>query len=274
MKAQLKTILILALVFVQFAQAQSPWTRQKGKAYVQLGFSGIFYDKLESKGKTVDLPHDVTDITSQVYGEYGITDKLEAQLILPFKIVGYKGKTNNFSESLSGIGNVNLGLKYKIFDGNWKISAGLQYAFNSITKDNVKDLSTGFNAETALPYITFGTSSGKWYYFGNVGYGYMSNTYSDFFKFSAEVGYSVTEKSHLIFVLDTKNIVSKEEAFNTDSYQWASYLDRQSYSAVGLKFNYEFSKDKFGLNFAALGAFDLDNAPAAPSFNFGLYSKF
>ena len=209
MKTKIKTLLILVLISVQVAQAQSPWTREKGKAYLQLGFSGIFYNKLEFEGKTIDLPYDVSDITSQIYSEYGITDKLEAQLILPFKIVSYEGKTGNFSESLSGIGNVNLGLKYKVLDGNWKVSAGLQYAFNSITKDNVKNLSTGFNAETALPYLTVGTSSGKWYYFGNVGYGYMTNTYSDFFKLSAEVGYNVTEKSHLIFVLDTKNIVSK-----------------------------------------------------------------
>ena len=274
MKTKIKILLILILISVQVAQAQSPWTREKGKTYLQLGFSGIFYNKLEFERKTIDLPYNVTDITSQIYGEYGITNKLEAHLIIPYKIVGYKGKTGNFSESLSGIGNVSLGLKYKVFDGNCKVSAGLQYAFNSITKDNVKNLSTGFNAETAMPYLTFGTSSGKWYYFGNVGYGYMTNTYSDFFKLSAEVGYNVTEKSHLIFVLDTKNIVSEEEAFNKDSYQWASYLDRQSYSAVGLKFNYEFSKDKFGFNLAALGAFDLDNAPAAPSYNFGLYSKF
>lgn len=274
MKIKLKTTLILSFLFVQFVQAQSPWTRDKGKAYLQLGFSGIFYNKIEKNGKTVDLLYDVSDITSQIYGEYGLTNNLEAQLILPFKSVGYKSSNGNVSENLSGIGNVNLGLKYKIFNGNWKVSTGLQYAFNSITKDNIKKLSTGFNAETVLPYVTAGTSSGKWYYFGNIGYGYMTNTYSDFFKFSAEVGYNITEKSHLIFVLDSKNIVSKEEAFNTDSYQWNSYLDRQSYTAAGLKFNYEFSKDKFGLNLAALGAFDLDNAPAAPSFNFGLYSKF
>ena len=66
MKTKIKTLLILVLVSVQVAQAQSPWTREKGKTYLQLGFSGIFYNKLEFERKTIDLPYNVTDITSQI----------------------------------------------------------------------------------------------------------------------------------------------------------------------------------------------------------------
>jgi hypothetical protein len=265
------TLLLLVCAFNSFAQ--SPWTREKGKAYVQVGFTGLFYDKIQLDGERITLPNDVSDITLQVYSEYGITDQLEAQLIIPFKSVGYESKVGNVSESLSGIGNVSLGLKYKLYDKKWKISSGLLYTSNSIKKEETVGLSTGFNANIFLPYLTAGSSSGKWYYFTKVGYGYMDNNYSDFLNATFEIGYEVIKKGHLMFILDTRNVISKESAFDNDSFQWPSYLDRQTYNAVGIKGNYEFKKDKFGLNFAYIGATGIDNAPLAPTLNFGLYTK-
>lgn len=253
--------------------AQGPWTKEKGKAYLQIGLTSLSYSKAQINGKLTELGADYSDITTQLYSEYGITKDLEAQLIIPFKSVSYKSDFINQSEKLSGLGNVTLGLKYKFFDNSLKISGGIQYSLNSIAKNDTQTLSTGFNASTILPYITAGSSSGKWYYFGNLGYGYMNSEYSDFLKIGAEVGYNVIEKGHIMLVLDNRLIVSKENAFLKDANQWPSYSDRQSYSAVGLKLNYEFIKDTFGANFAALGAFALDNAPAAATLNFGIYAK-
>ena len=272
MKKSILHILFLS-IFVPLTFAQSPWTKQKGKAYVQLGLTSLQYNKQHINGNQVDLNADFSDITTQIYTDYGLTNQLEAQLIIPFKIVDYKSKTGGFSNNLSGFGNLGLGLKYKLYDQNWKISFGLQYAANSITKNPSKNLSTGFNANTFLPYLTAGSSYQKWYFFGNVGYGYMDNQYSDFLKFGGELGYNVSQKGHLILVLENKKIISKENAFFNDVNQWASYSDRQSYSAVGLKFNYEFKKDKFGANFAIIGATGIDNAALAPTLNFGLYTK-
>ena len=101
----------------------------------------------------------------------------------------------------------------------------------------------------------------------------MNNNYSDYLKATFEVGYEIIKKGHLIFVLDTRNVIAKEDAFITDTAQWPSYLDRQTYNAIGLKVNYEFKKDKFGANFAAIGATGIDNAPLAPTLNIGVYAK-
>ncbi len=266
-------VTVCALVVTHAAVAQSPWTREKGKAYVQLGFTGLFYDEIQLEGEKTVLPVDISDVTVQLYSEYGITDKLEAQLIIPFKSVGYETKVGSNSESLSGLGNVSMGLKYKLYDKKWKVSSGLLFTANSITKDSDIGLTTGFNANTYLPYVSAGSSINKWYYFAKAGYGYMDNDYSDFINATFEVGYEVIKKGHLIFILDTRNIVSKEDAFDNDEFQWASYLDRQTYNAIGIKGNYEFKKDKFGANFAIIGATGIDNAALAPTLNFGVYTK-
>ncbi|WPR70694.1 hypothetical protein SLW70_12215 [Flavobacterium sp. NG2] len=271
MKQQSKLVVIVILLFSQFIQAQSPWTKEKGKAYIQLGASGIFYNQAEIDGKTVDLNADYSDVTTQLYTEFGLTDKLEAQLIVPYKIVSVKSAINNATADLSGLGNITIGLKYKLYDQAWKVSAGLQYVANTIDYDN--GLSTGFAANSLIPYLAAGTSTGKWYYFGNLGYGYMSNNYSDYVKLDAELGYNIIPKGHIILAFNSKNVISKETAFNNNSTQWPSYLDRQTYNAMGLKLNYEFTPDKFGANFSVFGAFGNDNAPLAPSLNLGIYTK-
>jgi hypothetical protein len=66
-------------------------------------------------------------------------------------------------------------------------------------------LSTDFNANTFIPYLSAGTSNWEVVLFWNIGYGYMTNNYSDYLKFTAEVGY--TSKRALILALDTKTLL-------------------------------------------------------------------
>jgi hypothetical protein len=274
MKNNFKLLILVFFCMTQSTFSQSPWTREKGKAYVQLGFSGIFFNQYaDSKGDKVDLPSDFSDVTLQAYGEYGITNELEAQLVLPFKSLSSSVTNAIESRSYSGLGNISLGLKYKILDKDWKLSGGLLFTPKTSQYDDKSDFSTGFNATTVLPYVSIGTSAGKLYYYGNVGYGYMTNDYSDYFRLNAEVGYNVIPKGHIILALDTRNIISKEKAFDNDLKQSISYPDRQTYNALGLKLNYEFTQDKLGANFSVFGAFGNQNAPLAPSINLGIYAK-
>lgn len=273
MKNEFKTIVIIILFFSKLASAQSPWTKDKGKAYVQLGFSGLYYNKAQLDGEKVNLNANYSDVTLQAYSEYGITNKLEIQAILPYKVLASKNQTTLISRSFSGIGNITMGIKYRVFDKKVKISTGLLFTEKTSKYDDKSGLSTGFNARTILPYVSIGSSNDKWYYYGSLGYAYMDNDYSDYLKVGAEIGYNIIPKGYIMLVLETRNIISKEKAFKNDFKQSISYTDRQTYNAVGLKTNYEFTKDKFGVNFSIFGAFSNDNVPLAPSLNIGIYTK-
>ncbi len=271
------SFLILCVIISIDINAQGPWTKEKGKGYIQVGFSSIQYDKTQYNANELATGNNNTDVTLQLYTEYGLTNKLEVQLILPYKMVESTNKITNVSKTLTGISNTTLGLKYLLQDKKWKISTGLQFSTRSNNKDNLKGFRTGFEASTFLPYFTFGSSSNKWYYYGNIGYGLMTNNYSDFVKIAGEVGYNIIPKGHLMFVFDAKNIVTKESFYTIDNVSYrntANYLDRQSYFAVGIKGNYEFVKNKFGANAAFIGALNTNNTPLAPSINFGIYAKF
>lgn len=272
----MKNKLIICLLVLSFldSNAQSPWTREKGKTYLQIGFTGLFYNAYVFDGKKIENSDDYSDVTTQVYAEYGLSKNLDIHAILPYKFVSVTDKSSSKTDNLSGIGNISIGLKYKISDKNWKVSSGIVYTSNSIKKDATIGLSTGLNTNAFMPYVTIGSSHNKLYYYFNLGYGYLDNNYSDYVKLTAEIGYELLPKGHLIFVLDSKNVVSKESAFINDATQWPSHLDRQAYQAFGIKANYEIKKDKFGVNFAAFGAAGIDNSPLAPTLNLGVYTKF
>ena len=272
MKKNLLTTLVSLFYISQCLYAQSPWTREKGATYLQLGLTTLSYSSLQFDGNKLDDRGNYTDNTIQAYAEHGITSKLEGQIIVPYKIASYNAE--NVSNTISGLGNISLGLKYKLVDKSWKISSGILYSANSIKKDaDLVVKTTGINATTITPYLSAGSSYKKWYYFGNIGYGYMNNEYSDYLKATFELGYNIIPKGHLILVLDTRNPIAKENAFTNDPFQWASTLDRQTYNAFAIKGNYEFIEGKFGVNIATIGAFGIDNAPLAPTLNFGLYAK-
>ena len=267
---------VVILVFTNVF-AQGPWTKGKNKAYLQIGFSGIFYDKVQINKKPVDLNVNISDVTTQFYGEYGITDQLDCTLILPYKSIAATSKVGNLKSDISGLSNITLGLKYKLLDNKWKISSGLFYSASNFKANESIGLRTGFGANTYLPYVTAGSSSGNFYYFGNIGYCYMSNDYTDFLKVGGEIGYKVATKSHLILNLDLKQPLKAEKYFDSidnSFYQFSTtYIDKQQFIGLGLKFNNEFIDDKFGANLGINIATNIDNLPSKPSYNFGVYYK-
>ncbi len=271
----LKTCILL---FGIITFAQGPWTREKGKFFTQIGFSSINYDRININDVNFDTNNNYFDYTIQSYTEYGLTDKIEIQAILPFKYLGYENKNGTNKQKFGGLGNISLGGKYKIMDKNLKLSAGLLVSLNTIFKDDNEGLRTGFESNTIHPYITLGQGINKFYYYGNLGFGYMDNGFSDFVRLNLEAGYEVIPKGHLIFVIDLKQpIEDKSTFFDNDKFSYfstANYLDRQAYSAIGIKANYEVVKDKFGVNLGVFGAASSKNIPQAPSINLSTYFKF
>jgi hypothetical protein len=268
-------ICLLSFLISPLLLAQSPWLQGKNNAFVQVGFSGIYYNEVKTSTETISGLANFRDVTIQLYSEYGISDKLDILAVLPYKFIGYDGILLPANENLTGIGNITLGLKYKICDGTWKLSAGLNYIGNSIKANADKGLRTGFESNTYLPYISIGSATGKWYYFGNLGYGYMSNNYSDYLKIGGEVGYKFIKNTHIIAITDLRNTFNDATFENNSNYEATGfYLDGQKYLAAGLKLNHEFIADKIGANISTIGAFNLENAPNAPSINIGFYTKF
>ena len=103
----MKQAILLLLTSITFAQ--SPWTREKGKTYLQLGFTSLSYNSFQLDGKKVDIAGRVSDQTFQIYSEYGISKNLEAQVILPYKSILVENSVSSSTTNLSGLGNITVG---------------------------------------------------------------------------------------------------------------------------------------------------------------------
>jgi hypothetical protein len=151
-------ILIIA-ISSPLLHAQSSWTKEK--AYVQLGISALYYNRAQINETPKTLAADNTNITTQIYTEYDLTNNLEVLLVVPVKLASLNEIRTNTSRNISGLRNLTFELKYRIYNQKCKISTGFQYQSNTSKKDVNTGLSTDFNANTFIPYLSAGTRNRK-----------------------------------------------------------------------------------------------------------------
>jgi hypothetical protein len=271
----MKKIFSIILTFISIsAIAGGPWVPGAKKGYVQIGWSGINYNKVMLDGVNTDVGQTISDYTFQLYGEQGLGERGLLKVVLPYKMIA-----SNNAQSLSGLGNVIVGGKYLLVDKAFKASFGVDLQTGANKKDDKIGFRTGYEALTILPYVSFGQGFNKAYVSADLGYGLMSNNYSNFLKVNAEIGYRVLPKLYTVLTLDVRNPM-KNGSFGSNSTAEAKYIKNglyvndQMFAGIGLKLNYEVKQDKFGINLSGLGALSMNNVSAAPALNAGFYLKY
>lgn len=261
--------------------AQGPWIREVNKSYWQLGVSALSYDRVRYDNAVIQTNRTNYDITNQLYVEYGLYEKIDVTLILPYNFMGYKSKTGASDNSINGFGNITIGSKYNLINKKTKVSVGALISMPAFKSDDVYGLRTGFESTTVKPFITLGGSSKRFYYYINSSYGLMTNNYSDYLEVSGEFGYNVKKRIHLIVNGSIREPITNELFYSRDqpSYSFTgNYLDQQKYVVYGIKINYEFVENKYGLNTGIIsglnGALGATNIPVSRSYNFAIYRKF
>lgn len=296
---RLSILLILTVLMVQTSFAGGPWPRKKNTGYAQLGFTYIGYNSFfNDKGSITPMRRQVTDFTSQLYFEYGLTDRLTLTTNLPFKYVSsgndiLNSDTTYFKDTvqsgnLFGLNNVMFGLKYNIINKKVLFSAGLNAEANVAKYDSLSTLRTGPSAWVIHPYLSVGTTfaQGKVYTLLDAGYRLRLNNYSDEADFNFEVGYSWNYKTY--FILSVSGRVSVQEGsfdnnvtpvvddtdpnseslhpFGRDLHT-SLYPNNQQYVGYGLKFIQKIKK----VHLNAAVYFGMGNmVAAAPSYNLGV----
>jgi len=120
-----KYLIIGALLGASAASAQSPvsgFMNQKGKGAVVLSYSSEKYNEVylvPEKVNGVPVFNEVQNTAVNLYATYGLSNKLEMVLGLPYiqsKGQGEKNflKANNFTNSRSGLQDLSFFLKYKL----------------------------------------------------------------------------------------------------------------------------------------------------------------
>ncbi len=293
------TLIFLSLMIVQSAHAGGPWPRAKNSGYAQLGFTYVGYSRFfNHEGKVTELRRPVTDFTTQLYLDYGLTDKLTLTANLPFKYVSSADRISSADSSyfqdtvqagnLFGLSNVMLGLKYNIIQKRILFSAGLNVEANVAKYDSLTTLRTGPSAWVFHPYVSVGTTfvQGKLYTLLDAGYRIRLNNYSHEADFNFELGYSWNHKTYFILNVagrfsmqngsydnnvtpgvDPSDSTSVSLHPNGRDLHTSLYPNNQQYLGYGLKFIQKIKK----VHINAAVYFGMGRmVAAAPSYNLGV----
>lgn len=293
------TLVLLALTLSLSASAGGPWPIKKNSGYAQLGFTYLGYSKFFNEdGKVTDLRRPVTDFTTQLHLDFGLTDRLTMTTNLPFKYVSTADRitsadTTYFQDTIQagglfGLSNVMLGLKYNIINKKVLFAAGLNVEANVAKYDSLTALRTGPNTWVFHPYVSVGTSffSGKIYTLLVAGYRVRLNNYSHEADFNFELGYSWNQKTYFIATVagrfsvqngsynnNVTPVVDSSDSTSVSLHPYGRdlhtslYPNNQQYLGYGLKFIQKINK--FHINAAAYFGMGKMVA-AAPSYNLGV----
>ena len=296
---RLLTLALLVFIVAQSASAGGPWPRKKNSGYAQLAFTYVGYSSFYNhEGKITSLRRPVTDFTSQLYLDYGLTDRLTMTANLPFKYVSTADRISSAdttyfqdtiqSGSLFGLNNVMLGLKYNIIKKKVLFSAGLNVEANVAKYDSISALRTGASTWVFHPYLSVGTSffSGKVYTLLDAGYRVRLNNYSHEADFNFELGYSWNQKTYFIlnvagrfsvqngsFDNNVTTMVNPSDSTVTTIHpngrdlHTSLYANNQQFIGYGLKFIQKIKKVHINAG-VYIGSGQM--VAAAPSYNLGV----
>ena len=184
-------IIILFFVFSSFnSLAQGSWVKGKDKAYFQLGGSRFYHNQSVINRNRKKAGNNYCNLTTQLHSEYDLKNKLDAHIIIPRKFLGFKN-SSLIKKSLTAFSNIVTLLKYLIYNKKVKMNIGFSAESNAISKEKEIGLCSGFDASTIFPHVAIVNSKNRFYYFLNLGYGYVINNYNDYIKYYVPVTRSI-----------------------------------------------------------------------------------
>ncbi|MCP4442566.1 MAG: hypothetical protein GY810_26970 [Aureispira sp.] len=285
---------LLLLVGATEVYAGGPWPKKKGSGYVQLGVyvipptNALFNNNFETRL----LNRAVIDGTAQIYGEYGVLDKLTLSTSLPFKLVvaGEVIKPEDStavqppsqildSGTLFGLGNYELGAKYNFFNkSGFLVSGFVNFSMpTGVPLKSAKVQNTGLRTAHPtwgfMPGISIGYGADKLYTYLDVGANIRTHGYSHEIMANFEFGYKIW-KLYLAVAIHARFALNKgldiPETALDQTIHTGMYINNQNYLAWTAKVIIPFN-DNFGANLSFSGAFMGENVQQSPSIGLGIY---
>lgn len=275
-------ILICITLFSVVSYSQSAWVKAKGELYSQISYNDIsnYIRVFNKNGDELFTSRTISDRTIQLYGEYGLTDKLTIVGVIPIKmlktgkVVSEYGSLPTIKEgTLTALGNVDLGGRYLLSENKVNLTIQLQIGFPTSSFDNDTGLRSGINSLVINPSISIGKGSANWFLQGSAGFLLRTNNYSNGARLYAEGGRKFFNRLWIIAFVDI--VDSFEDGSRVElkqNLQTFLNLNNSEYKGYGVKFIGEVN-NKFGLTAALGGAFSAHFEAKQASYNIGVYYK-
>jgi len=269
MKALIRSSLMVAFAAFSTTAYAGAWPTEEGGSYQKIAVN--FFDSDERFGEEIDGFEEFEDFTLEYYAEFGLTK--DATLIVRVPYRELDNTTDGFTTSNSGLGDVDIGLKYNISDGPFVVSVQGLVKTPFLYSENA-DLPLGNGQLDYEGRLLVGRSLGKFGYFGaEVGYRHRAEEPVDEFRYLIEYGFDLNQSIYARAKLDGIAAVGSANVVDTTNPQNPSLplefdLGRLETTA-GYKFN-----DQFAVEFTAAQNVYGSNTLRGTNFQFALVAVF
>ncbi|WP_210517802.1 hypothetical protein [Hymenobacter terricola] len=247
--SRLISLLIISAALLAYspAQAGGGWTRQQGHGYVKVGLTlanTTRYHPLE--GGTISTAQFKQQVYS-IYGEYGLTNRLEATLNFPF----FRRATFPDTSPGQGVGDPEFGLRYGVLTGKWPLAVsvaaqaplGNPNAVGLYQNDpaNFVYLPTGNGQWNIWTRAALSHSLGKTPAFITLDAGYNTRTagFTDQYTYGAQVGYKFFDK---LWLTASARTLDNVHAPDPSKLNKIGLGEGVAYSTASLGASYNFTK--------------------------------
>ncbi len=276
-------IRILSLIILaSLTSTAQVWTLPQKEFYINLTYSsGIYDEQYDSTGESIAQPVEVTDNTVSLFTQYGVTDKLTLQLIVPFKLISSTGDLNLFNSAeenpyletgtLNTIGNIEFGGIYRIYNDKPIITGSVFVEANTSDRNYLSGLQSGFNSWGFKPGVGVAWPFSKSWLTFYLGGDIRTNDYSSSILSNLELGYKPAEYVYFAGVLSLKQSIQNGGDCDCTTTYTSLYLNNQEYVSPGLKSGFIFKRWGFNVGYAA--GFAAFNMPVTGYVSAGLQFK-
>ena len=281
MRPLLKKLPLLGLIMLVPTPAfAGAWTAEKGTNYLK---GAVNYFETSNRFGDEGVFENFRNTNFNVYWEHGVRDDLT--FFATGSLTDIENRSNGVETSETGVGDIDLGLKYRLING--PVIVSVQGLFKApYLYDQDSELPLGNGQEDFEGKVLFGKS------FGDLGYGGLELGYRvrtedpvDEFRFLVEYGFDVSDKVYLRTKLDgihaagSSDILDSTDAVDTDSPFFVEStlnpqlplefdLGRLEYTA-----GYKLS-DKFAAEITGTTAIYGDNTLSGTNIQFAIVSQF
>lgn len=279
-----KNISIIVITLLLTSSSFAQWSKGKGNAYYKLSAWYLSYDQhFTPNGKDPNITR--TQFNTNIYAEYGITNKLDIIAYVPFfsraiqnnRISATNNSTLIKGEAVNSFGDVDLGVNYALYKkGKWAAAVKLLLGLPTGESDGGSDgsfqsgdgefnqyLSTSLGYSTSLGNLPFYAKS-------HIGYNNRSEGFSDEFRGGLEAGINLfTNKFWLITRLNILKSFNNGtlSGINSNGSVFANNIE---YTSLGFEGAYYITK-KLGVSASFDTAFSGKLIAASPSFSGGIF---
>lgn len=279
----LQALLGICVLFA-FQSNYAQWTKGKGNGYYKLAVWSLVADQHYTNTGAIDPNATRGNFTMSLYGEYGVTDKVDVITYLPFltriyqntQVSGTNGSVLQAGEAVNAIGDIDVGLRYALLKKkHLALSTTLKLGLPTGKEKSGSDGSfqTGDGEFNQLVTFDAGTSyslfSKPAYTKTYIGFNNRTQGFSDEFHYGAETGIKIWNQ---LWVLGRLNAVKSfnNGTLSPQNAQGSIFANNVEYVSVGGEIAY-YITSKLGVSFTYASAVSGHIIYARPSYSGGVF---